>query len=55
MTPPLLLPALLLVLGVLLVGWVLYIAHLPMRPVEDDEAQEFSHAMREIEEKREAA
>lgn len=54
MTPPLLLPALLLVLGVLLIGWVLY-DRLPMRPVEDDEAQEFRRAMREIEEKREAA
>lgn len=55
MTLPLLLPALLLVLGVLLVGWVLYIARLPMRPVDDDEGQEFYRAMREIEEKREAA
>ena len=54
MTPPLLLPALLLVLGVLLVGWVLY-DRLPMRPVDDDEGQEFYRAMREIEEKREAA
>lgn len=54
MTPPLLLPALLLVLGVLLVGRVLY-DRLEMRPVSEDEAQEFTRAMREIEEKREAA
>lgn len=54
MTLPLLLPALLLVLGVLLVGRVLY-DHLEMPPPTEDEAQEFNRAMREIEEKREAA
>ena len=53
MTPPLLLPALLLVLGVLLVGRVLY-DRLPIRPVEDDEAQEFTRAMREDEERQAA-
>ena len=53
MTPPLLLPVLLLVLGVLLVGWVLY-GQREVPPVTDDEAQEFNRAMREIEERKAA-
>lgn len=47
------LPLLLLVLGVLLVGRVLY-DRLPIQPVSEDEAQEFRRAMREIEERKAA-
>lgn len=54
MTPPLLLPALLLVLGVLLVGRVLY-GQIPEKPVQDHHYEFHLDAMREINEEREAA
>ena len=54
MTPPVLLPVLLLVLGVLLVGWVLY-GRIPEKPVRKHHYEFHLDAMREIEEKREAA
>lgn len=46
MTPPLLLPVLLLVLGVLLVGWVLY-GQMPEKPVSEDEMRDHMDAMKE--------
>ena len=53
MTPPLLLPVLLLVLGVLLVLRVLY-PTLPDKPMRPEVYEDFTRAMREDEE-REAA
>lgn len=53
MNPPLLLPALLLVLGVLLVGRVLY-DRLPDKPTRPEVYDDFTRAMREDEERQAA-